>query len=74
MTAPWLSDAELVDATHRARPSAQARALDRIGVHYVRRPDGSLLVSRDALEAVLRGGAIVGTQTPANGLKWSKRA
>jgi hypothetical protein len=71
----WLSDDELAEATHRRRFTAQARALERMGVPFVRRPDGSLLVGRDAMEAALsRGGAIVGTQTPANGLTWSKRA
>jgi hypothetical protein len=71
---PWLSDNELVDATHRKIPSAQARALTRIGVTFHRRPDGTLLVSREAVAAALRGGAIVDTKAPANGLNWSKRA
>lgn len=48
MNVPWLSDAELEDALHRARPSAQARALTRMGVAFQRRPDGTLLVSRAA--------------------------
>lgn len=74
MLTAWLSDSELIEATHRRKFCAQARALERMGVPFVRRPDGSLLVSRQALEAVLRGGAIVGTNTSANGLKWSKRA
>lgn len=75
MSASWLSDDELRDATRRRKFCAQAKALERMGVPFVRRPDGSLLVSRDALESVLRrGGAIVGTQAPANGLNWSKRA
>jgi Domain of unknown function (DUF4224) len=71
----WLSDDELVEATHRRMFTAQARALERMGVPFVRRPDGSLLVSRQALEDVLqRGSAIVRRQPPANGLNWSKRA
>jgi hypothetical protein len=70
----WLSDDELRDATHRRKFSAQATALQRMGVPFVRRPDGSLLVSRQALEDVLRrGSAIVRPQAPANGLNWSKR-
>lgn len=70
----WLSDAELQDATHRARPTAQARALVRMGVPYQTRPDGSLLVSRAAMEAALSGSAIVRQKPSANGLNWSKRA
>jgi hypothetical protein len=74
MSLLWLSDAELLEATHRARPTAQARALQRMGVPFQKRPDGSLLVSRTALEAALSGSAIVRPNAPANGLNWSKRA
>jgi hypothetical protein len=69
----WLSDEEMQRATGRARPSAQARALQRMGVPFQRRPDGSLLVSRAALESALSGSAIVRHQ-PANGLNWSRSA
>jgi len=69
----WLSDAELVDATHRRQPSAQARALDRMGVPHRRRPDGTLLVSRTAIENALRG-TMAAQHGPANGLNWSKQA
>lgn len=55
----WLSDAELVEATHRRQYTAQGRALTRMGVPFQRRPDGSLLVSRTAMEAALSGSAIV---------------
>ena len=55
MTTPWLTDAELIDATHRRQPCAQARALAGMGVPFLRRPDGTLLVSRQALEAALSG-------------------
>lgn len=70
----WLSDAELIEATHRARPSAQAKALRRMGVPFQERPDGSLLVSRAALEAALSGSAIVTSRPSANGLNWSEHA
>lgn len=88
MTTPWLTDAELIDATHRRQPCAQARALAGMGVPFLRRPDGTLLVSRQALEAALSG-ATAGTSThpptsrwahnaadaPAsNGIRWSNRA
>lgn len=75
MTTPWLTDNELIDATHRRQFTAQARALQRMGVPFVRRPDGSLLVSREALDAVLcRGTVLSFVQAPTNGLNWSKRA
>ena len=75
MTTPWLTDAELIDATHRRQFTAQARALQRMGVPFVRRPDGSLLVSRKALDAVLcHGTVLLSAQASTNGLNWSKRA
>lgn len=48
--APWLSEAELVKMTGKTKPSAQARALDAMGVPYRRRLDGKLIVGRAALE------------------------
>lgn len=77
---PWLTDAELRDATHRTMPSAQARVLAGWGVRFVRRPDGTLLVIRAALESALAGAAQnAADQSPAgapsaNGINWSKRA
>lgn len=68
-----LSDNELVQATHREQPAAQARALTRIGVPFQRRPDGTLLVSRAAFDRALSGGTMTPNR-PANGLNWSKRA
>lgn len=73
MTFPWLSDAELQDATHRRQPCAQARALQALGVPFKRRPDGTLLVARSALERALSGATM--TAAPAsNGLTWRKSA
>lgn len=68
----WLSDAELHEATRLRQPCAQARALDRMGVPYRRRPDGSLLVGRAALEAALARSTIPDSQPPrpANGLNF----
>lgn len=51
--APWLSEAELVKMTGKTKPSAQARALDAMGVPYRRRLDGKLIVGRAALERTL---------------------
>lgn len=70
----WLTDRELVEATHRRQPSAQARALQRMGVHFIRRPDGTLLVGRQAIERALSGVATMGSQTAGNGLTWKKSA
>lgn len=70
--APWLSDQEVADATHRKQPSAQARVLAGWGVPYRRRPDGTLLVGRAAVDA-----ALAGTVRPAqasNGINWSRTA
>ena len=68
---PWLSDAELIEATHRERPGAQARALARMGVVSHRRPDGTLLVSRIALDTALQG-TVAKKKGPSNGLTWSR--
>lgn len=71
----WLTDAELIDATRRRQPTAQARALQRMGVRFLRRPDGTLLVGRQALEQALCGApATMGSHTASNGLKWRKSA
>lgn len=69
---PWLSDEEVRRLTHRERYTAQARVLDGWGVPYRRRPDGTLLVGRAALDA-----ALVGSARPAqasNGINWRRSA
>jgi hypothetical protein len=47
----WLTDAELADLTHKAKPSAQARALRAMSIPYTTRPDGTLVVLRRNLDA-----------------------
>ena len=69
----WLSDAEVADATHRRQPASQAKMLERMGVPYQRRPDGTLLVGRTAMEAALAGSTMP-AKASANGLNWSKLA
>lgn len=70
-----LTDAELVEITHRRQPCAQARALQRMGVPHLRRPDGTLLVGRTAMESALAGQTATMTDKPAsNGLNWRKKA
>ena len=66
----WLSDAELRDATGRKYPACQAKVLEGWRVPFQRRPDGSLLVGRAAMEAaLLRSTMAPGQQPqPANGL------
>lgn len=70
-----LADSEIQEITHRQRPAAQARALDRLQVPYTRRIDGTLLVGRDAMKRALGGPA---EKEPggdaANGLNWNKKA
>lgn len=69
----WLTDAELVEATHLRQPARQARALEDMGVPFQRRPDGTLLVGRAAMEAALAGGRME-AKPAANGLNWSRQA
>ncbi len=68
----WLSDAELADATRRKQPSAQARVLGGWGVPFRRRPDGTLLVGRAALQAALSGAAR--PAQASNGINWRRQA
>ena len=69
-----LTDDELLSLTHRRRPSAQARALQVMGVPYRTRPDGTLLVSRTAAERALSGTMQIDPVAAANGLRWSRTA
>lgn len=47
-----LTEQELIELTKKERPSAQARALDFMGIRYRARPDGSLVVLRIHVETV----------------------
>lgn len=65
---PWLTDAEVADATRRRQPCAQARVLESWGVPYRRRPDGTLVVGRSAIDAALRATMAPSTPVTASGL------
>ncbi len=71
---PWLTDEEVADATRRRRPSRQAEVLRQIGVPFQRRPDGTLLVGRAAIEVALSGVQAARPDTSSNGLNWSRHA
>jgi hypothetical protein len=45
----FLTPDELVELTHRHKGAWQARELDKLGIRYRRRSDGSLVVLRDDL-------------------------
>lgn len=46
----YLSTEELIELTHRKRPSAQRRALKSMGIDNLVRPDGTLVVLRSSVE------------------------
>lgn len=46
-----LSPDELKELTHKARPSAQVRALRAMGIEHKVRPDGSVAVLRSHVDA-----------------------
>lgn len=71
MAAVWLSDEELQELTKRERAAAQARVLDDLQVPYKRRPDGSLVVGRLAVENALAGIPSGKPAPEANGLNWN---
>jgi len=52
-----LSREELIELTQRQRSRAQATVLRHLGIDFRTRPDGSLAVSRAAVEAALGGPA-----------------
>ena len=54
-----LTTQEVRELTGLQRPSAQARALQGMGIECRRRPDGSVVVLRAVVEAVLGGGFVV---------------
>lgn len=57
MPSLFLSREELEQLTGYKKPSAQARALNAMGIEYRERPDGAVIVLRSHLEAILGGGA-----------------
>lgn len=55
----FLTADEVRELTGCQRPSAQERALKRMGIECRRRSDGSVVVLRAVVEIVLGGGKIV---------------
>lgn len=53
-----LTAQEVRELTGMQRPSAQARALQSMGIECRRRPDGSVVVLRAVVEAILGGGMV----------------
>ncbi len=54
MTSPiYLTPREVADITGKQRYRAQARALARMGVHFLTRPDSRPIVSRLAFESAM---------------------
>jgi hypothetical protein len=51
----FLTDEELRYITGRSRYRAQVRALGRMGIGYIVRPDGRPIVTREALEVSVGG-------------------
>lgn len=47
----FVSHEDLAEFTHKARHSAQARVLDAYGLKYTRRPDGSVALRQEELDA-----------------------
>lgn len=68
---PTLSDAEIEAVTHYRRPSMQAKALEAMGIAFKRRPDGSVLLTAEAVQQALRAQAPA-TAAVDEGFNWSK--
>lgn len=58
--------AELYEITHRIRPSAQARMLRAMGIAFIPRCDGTVVVLRSHVEHLLGGakGTTIKTTEP----------
>lgn len=59
----FLSKQDLIDLTGYKKPSAQARALNAMGIEHRIRPDGAVIVLRAHIAAIL-GGSTENTSTP----------
>ena len=51
----FLTEDEIIELTRKTRRDAQSRALRFIGIEHRPRPDGSLIVLRSHVEALLGG-------------------
>ncbi|VTU37169.1 DUF4224 domain-containing protein [Variovorax sp. PBL-E5] len=67
---PDLDDADLLHITRKRQPAAQARFLERMGVPYTRRGDGSLLVGRAAMEKAMGGDQPPAAEPVDAGIRW----
>lgn len=50
-----LTPEQLVEVTHKHRPTAQCRALNKMGITHRTRPDGTVLVHRAHYDNLLGG-------------------
>jgi hypothetical protein len=41
----------IYELTHKKRPSAQAKVLESFGLKFIRRPDGSIALRQDEIDA-----------------------
>lgn len=62
----FASNKAIYDFTHKTRYSAQARVLEQLGMHFTRRPDGSIALRKEELDRLT-------LSRPASRMK-SKRA
>jgi hypothetical protein len=69
-----LTAEELVEITGYLRPSAQARALRKMGVEHRIRNDGRVIVLRSYVEALLGGGSPAKVQQRTTEPNWSALA
>jgi hypothetical protein len=64
MSTMLLAASELRELTGKARSDAQRRALDRMGILYRLRPDGTLAVLRVHVEMILGAGSTIQAPEP----------
>ena len=50
-----LTQADIVELTHRKHRKAQSKALAQMGIEHKTRPDGSLVVLKSHVEKILDG-------------------
>lgn len=68
----FLTDQEILALTNKSKRLAQRRALERMGIEFIRRPDGSFVVLREHVQSLLQGKAQQARAPREKTPDWSK--
>lgn len=51
----FLDDQEILALTNKSKRVAQRRTLERMGIEFILRPDGSIVILREHVQTLLQG-------------------